>query len=151
MASVDSPYQGSFGGQYPVRKCVATLTVAATATTATFTSTSKFRGTVEKIEIDPGAAMATSATLKGYEANTPLDTTTRDHFLDFTFPASEVNRVFYPMKTTTLNTGVAETATYDGTHALVFQTKYVVDDYLRIDLAAAVAGDSVTVRIYVRG
>jgi hypothetical protein len=151
MASVDSPVQSYFGGQYPVRKCVATLTVAASATSATFTSTSRFRGTIEKIEIDPGAAMTTSATLKGYEANTPLATGTRDHFLNYTFPASEVELVFYPVKPVTLNTGVAETGTYDGTHAIVDYTKYVVDDYLKIDLASATAGDATTVRIYVRG
>ena len=151
MASTDTPIQSSFGGQYPMRVCDATLTVGAAVTSATFTSTSKFRGTVEKIEIDPGAAMTTSATLKGYEANTPLATATRDHFLNYTFPASEVELVWYPVKPIALNTGVAETATYDGTHAIVDYTKYVVNDYLTIDLASATAGDSVRVRIYVRG
>jgi hypothetical protein len=141
MASNDTPVNSSFGGQYPVRVCDATLTVAAAATSATFTSASKFRGTVEKVEIDPGAAMATSATLKGYEANSPL--TAPDYFLNFTFPASEVERVIYPAVATLLNTGEA---------AVTARTvPYVVNDYLRIDLGSAAAADSVRVRVYVRG
>ena len=142
MASNDTPVMSSFGGQYPMRVCEATLTVAALGTTATFTSASKFRGKIEKIELDPGD-MATSATIKGYEANTPLATGTRDHFLDYTFPASQVELVFYPHLAGTLNTGAAANPT--------ISRQYAVCDNLRIDLASAAAADSVKVRIYVRG
>jgi hypothetical protein len=147
MASVDSVVNSSFGGQYPVRKLKVSLTVAAAATSATATTTSRVRGTIEKIVLDPGGAMATSATLKGYEKDTPLATGTRDHFLDYTFPASEVELVFYPMKPVTTNAAAA--TTYDGTRLIY--TKYVVDDYLTIDLGSAAAADSVVVYIYVRG
>ena len=82
-----------------------TLTVATAATSATATSDRIYSGIVRKIEVDPGAAMATSATLKGYEAGTPLATGTRDHFLNYTFPESEVELVIYPKVLTTLNTG----------------------------------------------
>ena len=143
MASNDTPSFQSFGGQYPVRVCEATLTVAS-GTTATFTSSSKFRGTIEKIEIDPGAAMSTSATLKGYEANTDLATGTRDHFLNYTFPASEVELVIYPLVATTTNDGSTATSPLN-------YSKYVVNDNLKVDLAAATVADAVTVRIYVRG
>jgi len=151
MASNDTPTMMGFGGQYPVRVCELTLTVPTAGNSATATSTSKFRGAIENIEIDPGSAMSTSATLKGYEAHTALATGTRDHFLNYTFPESEVELVFYPMVLTTLNTGAETTATYDGTRVIKTFTKYVVNDNLRVDLASATAGDSVTVRIYVRG
>jgi len=146
MASIDTSYNSSFGGQYPVRVCEATLTVAAAGTSATFTSSSKFRGTIEKIELDPGT-VTENATIKGYEANTDLATGTRDHFLNYTVPASEVELVFYPVKPLTTNAGVAVSYA-DGYPAY---GKYVVNDQLRIDLASATAADSVTIRIYVRG
>jgi hypothetical protein len=140
--SNDTPVNSSFGGQYPMRVCEATLTVAAAATTATFTSTSKFRGTIEKIEIDPGAAMATSATLKIYEANSPL--AVPDYFLNLTFPASEVERIIYPRVDAALkNDGTALTTTVS--------EKYVCCDNIKVDLASAAAADSVKVRIYIRG
>lgn len=121
-----------------------TLTVAAAATTATATSKDYFAGTVRKIEIDPGSAMATSATLKAYEANTPLATGTRDHFLALTFPASEVEQVIYPRVDAALkNDGTALTTTVSDA--------YVVCDQLRVDLASAAAADSVRVRVYVEG
>ena len=119
-----------------------TLTVATAATTATATSDLALHGRVVKVELDPGAAMATSATLKGYEANTPLATGTRDHFLNYTFPASEVELVIYPLfESSTLNTGAALTTKQS--------QPYIVCDALTIDLAAAVAADSVRVRVYV--
>jgi hypothetical protein len=142
MASNDTPDR-YFGGQYPVRTCKLSLTAAPAATSATATSSTKFRGTVEKIELDPGAAMATSATLKGYGANTALATGTRDHFLNYTFPASEVELVFYPMTPATSSTGGALTT--------ATSTKFVIDDYITVDLASCVAGDSVDVYVYVRG
>ena len=119
-----------------------TLTVATAATSATATSDDALHGKVVKVELDPGAAMATSATLKGYEANTALATGTRDHFLNYTFPGSEVELVIYPLfDSSTLNTGAA------------LSTKssqpYIVCDALTLDLAAAVAADSVRVRVYV--
>lgn len=119
-----------------------TLTVATAATSATATSDLAFHGRVVKVEIDPGAAMATSATLKGYEANTPLATGTRDHFLSYTFPGSEVELVIYPLfDSSTLNTGAALSTKAS--------QSYIVCDTLTIDLAAAVAADSVRVRVYV--
>jgi hypothetical protein len=144
MSSVDTPVMSGFGGQYPVRKLKLSLTVAAAATTATATTTSRVRGTIEKIVLAPGAAMQTSATLKGYEANTPLATGTRDHFLNYTFPASEVELVFYPCKAMVLNDG--STATNPVTYS-----KHVVDDYLTVDLASSAAAETVDVYIYVRG
>ena len=119
-----------------------TLTVATGATSATATSTDYFSGYIRKIEIDPGAAMATSATLKGYEANTPLATGTRDHFLSYTFPASEVELVMYPLvESSVLNTGGALTTKES--------QAYCVCDQLKIDLELATAGDSTRVRVYV--
>ena len=120
-----------------------TLTVATGATTATASSPSVLAGKIAKVELDPGSAMATSATLKGYEKNTPLATGTRDHFLNYIFPESEVELVIYPMVAAKEN---------DGTAADPTQSRcYTVCDNLRLDLASAVAGDSVTVRIYVEG
>lgn len=118
-----------------------TLTVAAEATTATATSDGHFNGYIRKIEIDPGAAMATSATLKMYEANTPLATGTRDHFLNYTFPASEVEFVIYPHVAGKENDATAADPTVS--------VPYVVCDQLRADLASAVAADSVRIRVYV--
>lgn len=118
-----------------------TLTVAAGATEASATSQDYFCGKVLKVELDPGD-MATSATLKGYEANTPLATSTRDHFINYTFPASQVELVIYPLfESSTLNTGGALT-TKESQH-------YVVSDKLTLDLASATAADSVRVRVYV--
>lgn len=124
-----------------------TLTVATAATSATATSDSAFYGKIAKIEIDPGAAMATSATLKGYEANTPLATGTRDHFLNYTFPESQVELVMYPRVAAVINTGTA--AYYNDESDEEVMTQYVVCDALTVDLASAVAADSVRVRIYV--
>lgn len=149
MASNDTPAVATFGGQYPVRVCDATLTVATGATTATFTSSTKFRGTIEKIEIVPGAAMATSATLKGYEANTPL--TTPDYFLDFTFPESEAEATLYPLKPCVNANGNNTTVVASYADGYPICTKFVVNDYLKLVLASAVAADSVRVRVYVRG
>ena len=120
-----------------------TLTVAAGATTATATSPLGMGGQIRKVELDPGAAMATSATIKGYETNTPLATGTRDHFLSYAFPASEVELVIYPLfESSTLNTGAALTTKQS--------QAYTVCDTLTLDLAAAVAADSVRVRVYVQ-
>jgi hypothetical protein len=143
MASVDSVVNSSFGGQYPVRKLKVSLTVAAAATSATATTTSRVRGTIEKIELDPGD-MATSATLKIYEADTVLATGTRDHFLSYTFPASQVELVVYPLKATTTNDGSTATNPLN-------YVKYVVDGKITVDLGSAAAADSVDVYIYVRG
>ena len=132
-----------FGGQRPVDVWDVTLTVAAAATTATATSQFKYKGYIEKIELDPGD-MATSATLKGYEANTPLATETREHFCDYTFPASQVELVFHPrVNVATQNTGANLT--------VPVSEKYAVCDYLKLDLASAAAADSVRVRVYIRG
>ena len=148
MASNETPVLSMFGGQYPVRRCK--LSLAITASTSTYAvSPSRYRGTVEKIELDPGAAMSTSATLKGYAVETALTGTstlaagTRDQFLNYTFPASEVELVFYPMTPATSNTGGALTT--------AASTKYIVDGYLRVDLEAGTVGDAVDVYIYVRG
>lgn len=118
-----------------------TLTVAAAGNSATATSPERFAGTIRKVCLDPGAAMATSATLKGYETNTPLATGTRDHFIDYVFPASEVELVIYPTAAGTLNTGAAPTPT--------ISLAPVVCDYLTLDLASAAAADSTRVRVYV--
>jgi hypothetical protein len=147
MASNDTPTMATFGGQYPVRKCK--LPLAITASTSTYAiSTSRYRGTIEKVELDPGAQMATSATLKGYQVETSTGTSTlaagtRDQFLNYTFPASEVELVFYPMVGATANTGGALTT--------ATSTKYVIEGYIRVDLEAGAVGDSVDVYVYVRG
>lgn len=120
-----------------------TLTVAAGATSATATSPDAFAGHIVKVEIDPGD-MATSATLKGYEANTPLATGTRDHFISYTFPASQVELVVYPLfESSTANTGSALTSK--------LSQHYIVCDQLKLDLESAAAADSVRVRVYVCG
>jgi len=147
MASYDTPSVATFGGQYPVRTLDTTLTVPTGETTVTVTSSTKFRGTVEKVEIDPGAALAENATIKGFEANTPLASGTRDQFLNYTVPSSAVEKVIYPAVPLTDNTGTA--LTWDGTHPIV--GKYVENDYISLELASAVAGNSVRVRVHVRG
>ena len=147
MASYDTPSVATFGGQYPVRTLDTTLTVPTGETSVLVQSSTKFRGTVEKIEIDPGAALAENATIKGFEANTPLASGTRDQFLNYTVPNPAVEKVIYPAVPLTDNTGTA--LTWDGTHLIV--GKYVVNDYISLELASAVAGNSVRVRVYVRG
>ena len=117
-----------------------TLTAATGATTATGTSDDAFSGIVRKVEIDPGTLTA-SATLKGYEANTPLATGTRDHFVDYTVPSPAVELVLYPMVAAKEKDGTAA----DPTQSL----SYVVCDNLKLDLASATAADSVRVRVYV--
>lgn len=117
-----------------------TLTVATAATSATVTSTEFYSGRVIKVIVHPGSAMATSATLKAYEANTPL--TTPDYFLNLTFPASEVERIIYPVVDATLkNDGTAVTTARS--------TDYYICDQIKIDLASATAADSVQVQVYV--
>lgn len=149
MASFDTPFNASFGGAYPVRVCEGTITVATDETTGSFTSSTKFRGTIEKVEIIPGAAMATSATLKAYEANT--DMTTPDYFLNYTFPESEAQVTFYPLKPCVNVSGNNTTVVASYADGYPICTKFVVCDNLKVDLAGAIAGNSVTVRIYVRG
>ena len=128
-------------GQSKIKVWDVTLTVAAGAETATATSDDAFSGFIRKVELDPGD-MATSATLKGYEAATPLATGTRDHFLNYTFPASQVELVIYPLfESSSLNTGSALTTK--------FSQPYVICDQIRVDLASAAAADSVRVRVYV--
>ena len=128
-------------GQSKIKVWDVTLTVAAGAETATATSVAAFSGFIRKVELDPGD-MATSATLKGYEASTPLATGTRDHFLNYTFPESQVELVIYPLfESSSLNTGSALTTKQS--------QAYIVCDKLRLDLAAAAAADSVRVRVYV--
>lgn len=118
-----------------------TLTVAAAAITATATSDSALVGRVIKVELDPGTISA-NFTLKGYEANTPLATGTRDHFINYTV-ASGVELVLYPVvNATVLNTGAAVTTARS--------TEYIVCDKLTLDLATVVAGDSLRVRVYVQ-
>lgn len=149
MASNDTPAVATFGGQYPVRVCDATLTVATDETEATFTSSTKFRGTIEKVEIIPGSQMATSATLQGYEANTPM--TTPDYFVNHTFPESEAEVTMYPLKPCVNATGNNTTTVVSYADGYPICTKFVVNDYLKLALASAAAGDSVRVRVYVRG
>ena len=128
-------------GKSKIKVWDVTLTVATGAETATGTSDDAFSGFIRKIELDPGD-MATSATLKGYEAATPLATGTRDHFLSYTFPETQVELVVYPLfESSTLNTGAALTTKQS--------QAYVVCDKLTLDLASATAADSVRVRVYV--
>lgn len=138
----ETPAMPSFGGQYPVRTFTAELTVPTGQTSASVTSATKFRGTIEKIEIDPGAALAENAKIQVYEANTELGSTARDLFLDYTVPASAAETVIYPMAPVADNTGAAITSVY---------TKYVLNDALTVALSNATAGDSVAVKVYVRG
>jgi len=145
----NTPTNASFGGQYPVRVNEETLTVATGATTATATSRQKYKGTIEKVEIIPGTQMATSATLKAYEANT--DMTTPDYFLNYTFPESEAQLTLYPLKPCVNVAGDNTTTTVSYADGYPICTKFVVCDTLKYDLASAVAGDSVTIRTYVRG
>lgn len=147
MASYDTPSVATFGGQYPVRTLDVTLTVPAGETSVLVQSSTKFRGTVEKIEIDPGAALAENATIKGYESDTPLADGTRDQFLNYTVPNPAVEKVIYPAAPLTDNTGTA--LTWDGTHPIV--GKYVVNGQITLALSSAVAGNSVRVRVHVRG
>ncbi len=147
MASYDTPSVATFGGQYPVRTLDTTLTVPTGETTVTVTSSTKFRGTVERVEIDPGSALAVGAVIKGYEADTLLADGTRDQFLNYTVPNPAVEKVIYPAVPLTDNTGTA--LTWDGTHPIV--GKYVVNGQLTLALSSAVAGNSVRVRVHVRG
>lgn len=146
---MESMVQAGFGGQYPMRTYDVTLTVPTGETTVAASSDSKYRGTIEKIEIIPGAAMATSATLKGYEAGSPL--TAPDYFLDFTFPESQVEAVLYPLKPCVNAGGNNTTVVVSYATGFPICTKFVVNDKLKLVLASAVAGDSVRVRVYVRG
>lgn len=148
MAS-STVHNSSFGGQYPVWVYEDTLTVATDETTATATSRQTFKGTIEKVEIIPGAAMATSATLKAYEANTGM--TTPDYFLDYTFPESEAQVTIYPLRPCTNVGGSNTTVVVSYADGYPVCTKFVVCDQLKYELASAAAGDSVTVRTYVRG
>ena len=147
MASYDTPSVATFGGQYPVRTLDTTVTVPTGETTVTVTSSTKFRGTVEKVEIDPGAALAENAVIKGYESDTPLAASTRDQFLNYTVPSTAVEKVIYPAAPLTNNTGTA--LTWDGTHPIV--GRYVVNGQITLALSSAVAGNSVRVRVHVRG
>jgi hypothetical protein len=128
-------------GKSNVKVWDVTLTVAAGATSATATSAGYFAGTIRKVEIDPGD-MATSATLKIYEANTPLATETRDHCFTYTFPASQVELVAYPMVAALDNDGSSLTT--------ATSVPFVVCDKLTVDLASATAADSVRVRVYIQ-
>jgi len=119
-----------------------TLTVATAATTATATSDDVFYGKVVKIEYDPGT-VTENATVKGYEANTPLATGTRDHFLNWTEVASEAEFVMYPLVESSVTNANAALTTKLSQH-------YVVCDQLRIDVAAATAADSMRIRVYVQ-
>lgn len=148
MAS-STVHNSSFGGQYPVWVYEDTLTVATDETTATATSRQTFKGTIEKVEIIPGAAMATSATLKAYEANTDMDTP--DYFLDYTFPESEAQVTIYPLRPCTNVGGSNTTVVVSYADGYPVCTKFVVCDQLKYELASAAAGNSVTVRTYVRG
>jgi len=147
MASYDTPSVATFGGQYPVRTLDTTLTVPTGETSVLVQSSTKFRGTVEKVEIDPGAALAENAVIKGYESDTPLAAGTRDQFLNYTVPSTAVEKVIYPAVPLTDNTGTA--LTWDGTNPIY--DKYVVNGQLTLALSSAVAGNSVRVRVYVRG
>jgi len=120
-----------------------TLTVATAATTATATSDDAFYGEVRKIEIDPGAALTASATIKGYEANTALATGTRDHFLDYTVPGSAVEVAFYPLVESSVTNA-------NGALTTKLSQPHLVCDALTIDIASATAADSVRIRVWVK-
>lgn len=125
------------------------LTVPAEGTSVSATTKGIFSGRVVKVEIDPGAAMATNATLKVYQADTPLATGTRDHYLNYIFPASQVELVVYPTVLTTLNTAAETTATYDGTRVVKTFVQPVVNGPITADLASAVAADATAVWVFV--
>ncbi len=145
MAEVAVPRNaGSFPGEVYVAE--GTLTVAAAETTATWTSKTAYSGEVVRVEIDPGAALTASATLKGYEAGTALATGTRMHFLNYTVPNPAVERQFVPLVAATTNAGVAVTYALD----MPIYVPIAVSGKLKVDLASATAADSVTVRIYVK-
>jgi hypothetical protein len=118
-----------------------TLTVAAGETTATATSDDVLVGRVIKVELDP-VVMQANFTIKGYEANTALATGTRDHFLDYTV-ASAVELVLYPVRDATVkNTGAAVTTARS--------TEFIVCDKLTLDVASAVAANSIRAKVYVQ-
>jgi hypothetical protein len=116
-----------------------TLTVAAAATSATHT-TGPFHGRVVCVKVDPGAAMATSATLKIYGETDGLGAP--DYFFTLTFPASEAEMIVYPLVPTTTNDGAT------ATNPLNYVPR-VVDGPIKIDLASAAAADAVTVTVFV--
>lgn len=119
-----------------------TLTVPTAATSVSATTTKVFSGRLVKVEIDPGAAMSTSATLKAYQATTALATSTRDHYLNYTFPASEVELVVYPLVATTTSDG--STATNP-----LHYVQHAVDGPITCDLASATAADACVVEFFV--
>jgi hypothetical protein len=67
--------------------------------------------------------------------------------LNYTVPSTAVEKVIYPAVPLTDNTGTA--LTWDGTNPIY--DKYVVNGQLTLALSSAVAGNSVRVRVYVRG
>jgi len=139
-----SMYSHSTMNGHPVNVQVwdVTLTVAVGATTATATSDHPLAGRVVKVVLDPGT-LADNFTIKGYEASTALATGTRDHFINYTV-ATAVELVIYPMfESSTLNTGAALTTKNS--------QSYIVCDKLKLDLASAVAGNSLRVLVYVEG
>ncbi len=117
-----------------------TLTVDAEETTASAVSPDYFAGRVIKVELDPGTVKA-NATLKGYEANTPLATDKRDHFLNYT-SASYAELAFYPVIDGSKGIGGADPTTK-------LSQPPVVCDQLRLDLAGADPANSIRVRVYV--
>jgi hypothetical protein len=124
-------------GNKKIRKFKASLVVPTALTTITVT-TPFISGKIKKVHIKPGD-MATSATLKGFDADSGQ--VTPEYFLDFTFPASQVERIIYPALATLLNTGEA---------AVTARTvDYVVCGRISLVLASAVAADSTDVTIYV--
>jgi hypothetical protein len=118
-----------------------TLTVATGETTATATSDDVLVGRVIKVELDP-VVMQANFTIKGYEANTALATGTRDHFLDYTV-ASAVELVIYPLfESSTDHAGAALTTKVS--------QPYIVCDKLTLDVASAVAANSIRAKVYVQ-
>lgn len=133
-------YFDKFRNPYRTYVWEVSVTVAASATTAQYDSPVPFGGRVVKVEIDPGT-LAASATIKAYEKNTALATGTRDHFLDYTVPNPAVEVVIYPHVAGHLNTGAAASPT--------ISVPRIINDYIRVDVADAVAANTCTLRFYI--
>lgn len=144
MAEVSLPRNAGKPGDVAVAEI--SVTIAAGQTAGSTTTTKDYNGIVERVEIDPGAALTASATIKGYGEST-VAASARELFLNYSVPNPAVERVFQPMVAATDATGAA--ISYDGTRPIYKAP--VVAGKLTIAVSTATAADNVVVRVYVRG
>ena len=142
MSSCDmNQHFDRFGNPYQIVTLKAVCEVPPGETSTVFDSPFPISGTVKRITIKPGQSLTSGASIRAYERDTVLSSTSYDYILNYTVPTTPEEIVIYPKKTACDITGTPITS--DGTNPVYVD--FTVNGHIRISIENASAGDSVII------